>query len=152
MSLSRTSLVAFGLLAILVASFAMPMHRGQGLALGRTFNHKGRGQGEKAATYIIVGKESHEHISKRATMGLCESFLYSCMSSQEAVNEISSEMEMVPVVKNYTSVGIGFVAEINEAAANMVSQFTQNTFIKKTPPNMQIVPIPSVPILAACSS
>ena len=140
MSLSRTSLVAFGLLAILVASFAMPMHRasfarpmhrGQGLALGRTFNHKGRGQGEQAATYIIVGKESHEHISKRATMGLCESFLYSCMSSQEAMNEISSEMEMVPVVKNYTSVGIGFVAEINEAAANMVSQFLQNTIMKK---------------------
>ena len=123
MSLTRASLVALALLALLVSSFAMPVYQGQGKALGGMKKKMGRGQvGQGADTYIIVAKESNGQVGKRSTMRKCESFLHSSMMSHETVGESGSGMEMFPKVMNYTSVGIGFVAEMNKAAADMVSK------------------------------
>lgn len=123
MSLTRASLVALALLALLVSSFAMPVHQGRGKILGGMKENMGRGQGGQGAdTYIIVAKESNGQVGKRSTMGRCESFLHSSMMSQKTIGESGSGTENFPMVMNYTSVGIGFVAEMNQVAADMVSK------------------------------
>lgn len=124
MPLTRPTLVALALLGLLVSSSAMPMHRGQGRKLGQKHSNVGRGKGqERTDTYIIVGKESSGgHVGKRSTMGECESFLHSSMMNQETGTKTGPAMKKLPKVNNYTSVSIGFIAEMNEAAADMVSK------------------------------
>lgn len=119
MSLSRAPLMALALLGLLASISAMPMYRGQGRPLGGKNNNMGKGHGrETADTYIIVEKESHGHFGKRSTMGNCESFLHSTMMNH---GKTGSGIEKAAKVMNYTNVGIGFVAEMNEAAVDMVS-------------------------------
>ena len=134
MPLSRTSLMVLALLGLLASISAMPMYRGRGRPLGGKYNNMGKGHGretagrsEAADTYIIVEKDSHGHYGKRSTMGKCESFLHSTMMNQ---GKTGSGIEKVAKVMNYSYVGIGFVAEMNEAAVDMVSKCTIIIIIK----------------------
>ena len=108
------------LLALLVCTaFAIPT-RGQDLGRGLSRN-EGNARGEngqeedKITEYIIVTKEGEPQASQQKGMS-CKMFLEDTMHLARS----RRSTEPVPMVVNYTSIGIGYAAKMNKMALDMV--------------------------------